>query len=65
LEIDQNLLPFRAKGSCLKLDGQDYCRAALDAGRWWRCAYRDPVVALRLPPANGCDPFGIEEGGGV
>jgi hypothetical protein len=21
------------------------------------------VVALRLPPANGCDPFGIEEGG--
>jgi hypothetical protein len=32
--------------------------------RRWLCAYRDPVVALRLPPANGCDPFGIEEGGG-
>ena len=30
--------------------------------RRWRCAYRDPEVALRLPPANGCDPFGIEEG---
>jgi hypothetical protein len=26
-------------------------------------AYRDPEVALRLPPANGWDPFGIEEGG--
>ena len=38
--------------------------AALTVIRWWRCAYRDPVVALRLPPANGCDPFGIEEGGG-
>ena len=23
-----------------------------------------PEVALRLPPANGCHPFGIEEGGG-
>jgi hypothetical protein len=32
------------------------------ADRRWRCAYRDPEVALRLPPANGCDPFGIEEG---
>ena len=29
--------------------------------RRWRCAYRDPEVALRLPPANGCDPFGIED----
>ena len=32
------------------------------ADRWRHCAYRDPEVALRLPPANGWDPFGIEEG---
>jgi hypothetical protein len=36
--------------------------AALTVIRRWRCAYRDPEVALRLPPANGCDPSGIEEG---
>ncbi len=24
---------------------------------WVACV---PVVALRLPPANGCDPFGID-----
>jgi hypothetical protein len=30
--------------------------------RRWRCAYGDPEVALRLPPANGWDPSGIEEG---
>jgi len=34
------------------------------ADRRWRCAYRDPEVALRLPPANGLDPSGIEEGDG-
>ena len=32
--------------------------------RRWRCAYGDPEVALRLPPANGWDPSGIEEGCG-
>jgi hypothetical protein len=37
--------------------------AALTVIRRWRCAYGDPEVALRLPPANGWDPFGIEEGG--
>jgi len=33
--------------------------------RRWRCDYRDPEVALRLPPANGCDPSGIGGGGEV
>jgi len=33
------------------------------ADRRWRCAYGDPEVALRLPPANGCDPSGIGGGG--
>jgi hypothetical protein len=31
-------------------------------GRFIRPRLRGPEVALRLPPANGCDPFGIEEG---
>jgi hypothetical protein len=31
------------------------------AYRRWRCAYRDPEVALRLPPANGLDPSGIDQ----
>jgi hypothetical protein len=33
------------------------------ADRRWRGAYHDPEVALRLPPANGLDPFGIGGGG--
>jgi hypothetical protein len=33
------------------------------ADRRWRCAYGDPEVALRLPPANGLDPSGIGGGG--
>jgi hypothetical protein len=31
--------------------------------RRWRGVYRDPEVALRLPPANGLDPSGIGGGG--
>ena len=85
MEINQNLLPFRAKVSCLKLDGQDYCRAARDKvylgegdnvfkrltahddfATSTNCRLtkpmntRPPVVALRLPPANGLDPSGIK-----
>jgi hypothetical protein len=39
--------------------------AALNVIRRWRCAYGDPEVALRLPPANGLDPFGIIGGCGA
>jgi len=37
--------------------------AARTVIRRWRCAYHDPEVALRLPPANGLDPSGIGGGG--